>query len=315
MTHQDSSNQDLSGHDDQHLFTYSGPPVRLDHFLHRQFPDISIQKWKQAIGTSIVMVDHRPGQKGSILSNSTRVNLPAWLPASLTPGPPRADPTIKPVIIFEDDELLLIDKPAGIHTHPLNKNELGTLANGLIAHFPTLEGIGFSPLQPGLLNRLDHDTSGLVLVAKTKKSWRKYRQLFIARQLTKIYLGIVHGIIAEPLTIDTPLIHDPRHRGKMAVHIPDNFHGRRLPATTFIEPLSQSSTTTRVRLTMKTGVMHQLRVHSAAAGYSLVGDLVYGNPENKIIDEQTGRLLLHAFQLQFPDGRQFTAPLEWDDWS
>ncbi|MCK4379414.1 MAG: hypothetical protein KAW01_08735, partial [Deltaproteobacteria bacterium] len=169
-----NTSQELSAPNSFLTLEHTGAQVRLDYFLHRHFPYISVKKWKQAINTAKVSVDGQPGRKGSILSNSARVSLPAWLPASLAPGPPRADPTIQPVIIFEDDELLVIDKPAGIHTHPLSGNELGTLANGLIVLFPTLNGVGFSPLQPGLLNRLDHDTSGLVLVAKTKESWKKY---------------------------------------------------------------------------------------------------------------------------------------------
>ncbi len=307
-----NTSQELSAPNSFLTLEHTGAQVRLDHFLHQQFPEISIKKWKQAIGTFMVLIDGRPGRKGSIISNSARVSLPARLPASLAPGPPRADPSIKPVIIFEDDELLVIDKPAGIHTHPLNGNEIGTLANGLIAHFPTLNGVGFSPLQPGLLNRLDRDTSGLVLVAKIKKSWEKYRQLFAEKQLTKIYLGIVHGIVAAPLTIDAPLIHQPQHPERMSAVIPTHFTGRRFPAATMIEPLSYFSASTEVRLTMKTGVMHQLRVHTAYAGHPLLGDLLYGHPENKIIDEKTDRLLLHAFQLQFPDGRQFTAPIDWN---
>jgi len=307
-----NTSQELSAPNSFLTLEHTGGQIRLDHFLHRHFPAISIKKWKQAITTAKVSVDGQPGRKGSILSNSARVSLPAWLPASLAPGPPRTDPTIKPVIIFEDDELLVIDKPAGIHTHPLTASEIGTLANGLIAHFPTLNGVGFSPLQPGLLNRLDRDTSGLVLVAKTKKSWEKYRQLFAEKQLTKIYLGIVHGIVAAPMTIDAPLIHHPQHPERMSTVILENFTGRRFSATTMIEPLSYFSASTEVRLTMKTGVMHQLRVHTAYAGHPLLGDLLYGHPENKITDEKTGRLLLHAFQLQFPDGRQFTAPIDWN---
>ena len=259
------------------------------------------------------MVDHRPGRKGNILLNSSRISLPAWLPASLAPGPPKADPTIKPAIIFEDDELLVIANPAGIHTHPLNGSELGTLANGLIATYPSLNGIGFSPLQPGLLNRLDRDTSGLVLVAKTQQSWNKYRQFFRTRQITKIYRGIVHGIVAAPRTIDTPLVHHPQHHERMSTVIPEHFRGRRFPATTMIDPLRYFSASTEVQLTMKTGVMHQLRVHTAFAGHPILGDLLYGHPENKIIDKRTNRLLLHAFQLQFPDGRQFTAPIDWPE--
>jgi len=307
-----NTSQELSAPNSFLTLEHTGGQIRLDHFLHRHFPAISIKKWKQAITTAKVSVDGQPGCKGSILSNSARVILPAWLPASLAPCPPRADPTIKPVIIFEDDELLVIDKPAGIHTHPLTASEIGTLANGLIAHFPTLNGVGFSPLQPGLLNRLDRDTSGLVLVAKTKKSWEKYRQLFAEKQLTKIYLGILHGIVAAPMTIDAPLIHHPQHPECMSTVILENFTGRRFSAATMIEPLSYFSASTEVRLTMKTGVMHQLRVHTAVSGHPLVGDLLYGHPVTKNIDEKTGRLLLHAFQLQFPDERQFTAPIDWN---
>ena len=315
MTPQDEQQQDPSVHDNTLTFTYSGSPVRLDHFLHRQFPEISIRKWKQAIGSSAVTVNQHRGQKGTLLANAVTVSLPSRLPASLAAGPPAADLTIQLAVIFEDEDLLVINKPAGIHTHPLSTKETGTVANGLIAAYPALKGIGFSPLQPGLLNRLDRDTSGLVLVAKSKKSWEAYRQWFIQKKVSKIYLGIVHGILNEPLTIELPLIHHPRRHDKMTVHIPNNHRGRQLPATTFIESLSHSSTTTRVRLTMKTGVMHQLRVHAAAAGHPLVGDLVYGRPVDKNIAEQSGSLRLHAYQLQFPNGRQFTAPLDWESWS
>ena len=307
-----SISRELPETDEFITIEHSGAQIRLDHFLHWRFPAISTNKWKQTIGETRISVNGKTGRKGTIITDSAEVRLPAWLPASLVPGTPRTDPTIKPVIIFEDDELLVIDKPAGIHTHPLTASEIGTLANGLIAHFPTLNGVGFSPLQPGLLNRLDRDTSGLVLVAKTKKSWEKYRQLFAEKQLTKIYLGIVHGIVAAPMTIDAPLIHHPQHPERMSTVILENFTGRRFSATTMIEPLSYFSASTEVRLTMKTGVMHQLRVHTAYAGHPLLGDLLYGHPENKIIDEKTDRLLLHAFQLQFPDGRQFTAPIDWN---
>ena len=309
------SSRNVPDYDDHLILKHSGPPTRLDHFLQQQFPDISIQRWKLAIDTTEVMVDGRPGRKGTILAENSCVSLPPWLPTSLTSRPPVPDSTVQLDIIFENDELLVINKPAGIHTHPLSSDETGTLANGLAATYPKLNGIGFSPLQPGLLNRLDRDTSGLVLAAKTRESWDTYRQWFIQKEITKTYLGIVHGVLDEPLTIERPLIHHPRQHGKMTVHIPDTFHGRRLPAVTIIEPLHHSAATTRVQLTMKTGVMHQLRVHCAAVGHALVGDLVYGSPAHKNLDAQAGRLRLHAFRLRCPDGKQFTAPLNWDDWS
>ena len=309
------SSRNVPDYDGCLILRHSGPPTRLDHFLHQQFPDLSIQRWKRAIETTEVMVDGRPGRKGTMLTEASCVCLPSWLPTSLTSRAPVPDPTVPVEVVFEDDELLVLNKPAGIHTHPLSPDETGTLANGLMAAYPGLEGIGFSPLQPGLLNRLDRDTSGLVLAAKTRESWNKYRQWFTQKEITKIYLGIIHGILDEPLTVELPLIHHPRHHDKMTTHIPAIYRGRRLPAVTIIEPLDHSTSTTRVRLTMKTGVMHQLRVHCAAAGHPLVGDLVYGNPETRDIDEQIGRLRLHAFRLQCPDGRQFTAPLNWEDWS
>ena len=95
------------------------------------------------------------GPQGTILTPADTVTLPDWLPPSLTPGPPLPDPAAQPAVIFADDELLILDKPAGIHTHPLSRSELGTLANWLMSYDPSLAGIGFSPLQPGLVNRLD----------------------------------------------------------------------------------------------------------------------------------------------------------------
>ena len=99
--------------------------------------------------------------------------------------------------------------------------------------------------------------------------------------MTKIYLGIVHGILASITTVELPLIHHPGRQERMTADIPAAFSGRRFPATTAIEPLSTAETTTTVRLTMTTGVTHQLRVHAAAIGHPLVGDLLYGNPATR----------------------------------
>ncbi|MBN2332134.1 MAG: RluA family pseudouridine synthase [Deltaproteobacteria bacterium] len=286
-------------------------PVRLDHFLHRCFPEISIQQWKKVLANGLVRVNGSQARKGTILTIADSVTLPERLPAALLPGPPLPDPSAQPTIIFADDELLILDKPAGIHTHPLSRSERGTLANWLMSYDPSLAGIGFSPLQPGLVNRLDRDTSGLILVARSGASWEKYRRLFAGKLVTKIYLGIVHGILASPTTVDLPLIHHPGRQEMMTADIPATFNGRQFPAATTIEPLVRTEKTTTVRLTMTTGVTHQLRVHAAAIGHPLVGDLLYGSPETAEPDRKTGRLLLHAHQLLLPDDRTFTAPIEW----
>ncbi|MBW1646209.1 MAG: RluA family pseudouridine synthase [Deltaproteobacteria bacterium] len=297
--------------DDLLVRIHAGPPLRLDIFLHRQFPAVSRRRWQATMASGSILVNDRPGCKGTLVAAGDRVCLPARLPAALAPGPPAADPAVTVTVIHEDEELVVVAKPAGQHTHPLDKNETGTLANGLLARWPALAGIGFSPLQPGLLNRLDRDTSGLVLAARTLAAWEKYRRLLAAGQVVKIYLGVVHGRLPAPLTVDRPLIHAPGRPSMMTTDIPKNFTGRRLPALTLIEPLETAADTTSVRLTMRTGVTHQLRVHCAASGHPLVGDRLYGRPETAAADRRAGRLLLHAWRLRLPDGREFTCPPPW----
>jgi 23S rRNA pseudouridine1911/1915/1917 synthase len=284
---------------------------RLDQFLNRKHPEISVRRWRGVLER--VRVDGRPAAKGLKLAAGSRVTLPATLPDELKPGPPLADDSVSLEIIHEDQELVALFKPAGIHCHPQHRDETGTIINALVRRYPEMAGFGFDPLQPGLLNRLDHDTSGVLLAARTEMAWNRIRNWFAGGRVHKVYLGIIHGRIRSPRIVELPLIHQPGDPRRMTTAIPAGYSGRVLPAKSIIEPLkTRRHDSQLVRLTMRTGVMHQLRVHLAATGHPLVGDRLYGRPETAAIDRFLGRLFLHAHMIRLPDGRTFTAAPDWD---
>ncbi|MBN2231982.1 MAG: RluA family pseudouridine synthase [Deltaproteobacteria bacterium] len=284
---------------------------RLDQFLNRKHPEISVRRWRGVLER--VRVDDRPASKGMKLTAGSRVTLPARLPTELLPGPAAADDSVSLEIIHEDRELVALFKPAGVHCHPQHRDETGTIANALVRRYPEMARFGFDPLQPGLLNRLDHETSGVLLAARSEATWNQARNWFAGGRVHKVYLGIVHGHVRSRRMVELPLIHQPGDPRRMTTTIPAGYDGRVLPAKTVIEPLkTRRHDSQLVRLTMRTGVMHQLRVHLACAGHPLVGDRLYGRPETAVIDRLLGRLFLHSHMIRLPDGRTFTAEPDWD---
>jgi len=279
------------------VVTEKSAGFRLDRFLHELHPEIAVNRWRRKLADGDVLVDGRPAVKGLILEAGQKVVFAAGLPAELMPtGPlPEAGPL---AVLYRDDNLLAIDKPAGCHTHPLRPDESGTLANRLIAAYPELSGIGgFGPLQPGLLNRLDYGTSGIVLVARSAPAWRRLRAEFAAHRVRKEYLAIVDGALNFPLTIDCSLTHDRKNPARMVPSPPASPCRGCFPARTEVLPekvLSQGRRT-RVRLVMYTGVMHQLRAHLAGAGHPLSGDLLYGG-------SFPAPFFLHCRRIEFPSG-------------
>ncbi|MBN2705529.1 MAG: RluA family pseudouridine synthase, partial [Deltaproteobacteria bacterium] len=251
----------------------TGSPVRLDRFLHQCCPEISTNRWRRLIAAGELTVDGRRAAKGTMLRAGQQVSLAG---SCLESGPaPEPDGELE--IIYQDDDLLALNKAAACHTHPLTPAETGTLANHLLTVFPELAGIGdFGPLQPGMLNRLDFATSGIVLVARSENVWKKLRRQFVEHLIRKEYLAEAEGEIEAVLEVDLSLTHDRSDRRRMVVGAAPC---RGLyPARTEIEPLSfdRARNLTTVRLVMYSGVMHQLRVHLAAVGHPLVGDRLYG---------------------------------------
>ncbi|MCK5682100.1 RluA family pseudouridine synthase [bacterium] len=291
---------------------------RLDRFLHQHYPQVSTNRWRQVLKEGGVLVDGRRGVKGEALIAGQTILIPEAILSHLTSVGP--EPELKPAleIIYEDQDLLAINKPVNCHTHPLSVSETGTLANHLISVFPELIGVGgFGPLQPGLLNRLDYATSGVVLAARNNSAWNDLREQFAAHLVGKEYLAQVGGELSQELVVEKDLTHDENDRRKMVPSPPAPPCRGLYPARTAIFPLTYDPHTdvTKVRLVMCSGVMHQLRAHLADSGHPLIGDSLYGgrplvSVENEDVSFGAEMIFyLHCSQVILPDGRKIlTAP-------
>ena len=299
------------------ILTVTESVPRLDRFLHQQIAVVSIKCWRQALRSGEVLVDGRRAAKGAALRAGQTVSFPADLPARLAPAKPQPEPEIDLEILYQDDNLLALNKPANCHTHPLTASETGTLANYLITAFPELVGVGgFGSLQPGLLNRLDYATSGIVLVARSDAVWGDIRRQFDHHLIRKEYLAEVEGRFLTETTIKKDLTHDRSDRRRMVVSPPAEPCRGLYPARTEVCPLQfeASRNLTRVRLVMYSGVMHQLRVHLADVGHPIFGDTLYGGkpfPLDKGKESETiskNSFHLHCSQLTLADGLAIKAP-------
>jgi 23S rRNA pseudouridine1911/1915/1917 synthase len=305
------------------ILTITEPAARLDRFLHQEYPSISKNRWREALTAGRVAIDDRRATKGSSLSRGQTVSFATELISELTAElRPAAEPNLE--IVYQDENLLALNKPANCHTHPLAAAETGTLTNHLIAIFPELAGVGeFGPLQPGLLNRLDFATSGIVLAARSNSVWHGLRQQFTQHQIRKEYLADVSGVLKTEIVIENDLTHDRRDRRRMTATPPADPCRGIYPAKTEISPIKIMSgdNLTRVRLIMYSGVMHQLRVHLADIGHPILGDELYGktatpNDNTRQAETNTGSaatsLHLHCAKMTLADGLEVTAPLpEW----
>ena len=215
----------------------------------------------------------------------------------------RAEPMdLQPV--FEDEHLLVIDKPAGLVVHPAAGHWSGTLLNGLLAHHPG----AFDLPRAGIVHRLDKDTSGLMVVAKTLPAMTALTRAIAAREVHRAYRALVHGEMKLlPFTVEAPVGRDPQTRVRMAVV------GSGKPARTDVQPLAARQGVCAVRCTLHTGRTHQIRVHMAHKGHPLVADTLYGGRPLLGLSRQA----LHAAELRFVhpiDGHElaFEAPLSAD---
>jgi 23S rRNA pseudouridine1911/1915/1917 synthase len=204
-------------------------------------------------------------------------------------------------VVYEDDDVLVIDKPAGLVVHPAAGNWSGTLLNGLLARLPAAATLP----RAGIVHRLDKDTSGLMVIGKTLPAVTALVRAIAAREVHRSYLALAHGALAATrLRIDAPIGRDPRSRLRMAVV------GSGKPARTDVELLAQSQDISAVRCTLHTGRTHQIRVHLASRGHPLVGDATYGGAPALGLARQA----LHAARLAFAHptlghALDFSAPL------
>lgn len=273
--------------------------VRADQLLKIHFPYLSRRIGQDLFIQKAVRINGRPVARGYRPSAGDTFEI--LLPAP--PGPfPLSDPSLSLPVIFKDDDLLIIEKPGGIPTHPLSPFEKGTVANSLMALFPEMGGVGEKPLEPGLVHRLDRGTSGLLALARNEKSWIQMKEDLIRRRWKKTYWALVEGVLKEALTISLPLAHDPGDDQKMKVirSEKDKKRGRVYQALTRVRPQKVFGDHTLVAIDLITGVMHQIRVHLSAIGLPIMWDTLYGAQTLAPPLLPPKRFFLHAGRLSLP---------------
>jgi 23S rRNA pseudouridine1911/1915/1917 synthase len=281
---------------------------RLDRFLAGALAHLSRSRVQALIRSGHVLLNRKMVKPGESLRPDDVISWEEPPVATVDDLVPEA---MALSILHEDDDLLVLDKPPGLVTHPAPGNESGTLVNALLAHCPTLSGIG-GERRPGIVHRLDKDTSGCLIVAKNDFAHRALSEQFASRTTTKRYLAIVAGKPRQPAgLIDAPIGRHPVHRKKMAVVPPPRGRESRTEYRVRRE-LDSSAKRPRclIECRLLTGRTHQIRVHLKSIGCSILGDSLYGNGE----EDGAARQLLHAWKLGFTHPRtgaalEFCAPL------
>lgn len=287
------------------IFQFDGSePERLDKYLTARLPEFSRARIQGLIVDGFVDVDGIPAKKGGLKlegGERLRVRIPPPQPAGLVPE------QIPLSVIFENDDLLVIDKPAGMVVHPAAGHDTGTLVHAVLGYDPDLEGIGGEE-RPGVVHRLDKDTSGLIAIAKNERAHRWLVEQFKERRVEKTYLALVDGKPPTPTgRIEAPIGRDPRDRKKMAIVKLEK--GRQ--AISEYKTLENFPRHTLLEFHPHTGRTHQIRLHCAFLGCPIAADTTYGHRKPSL---ELNRHFLHAWRLKIilpgeQNPRLFEAPL------
>jgi len=258
--------------------------VRLDKYASEKCLELSRTHIQRLISSGHITVNDYVAKAGVKLNIGDRLTIVIPPP----PPSPLSPEDIPLNILYEDDDLLVVDKPAGLTVHPAPGHPSHTLVNAILYHFPHLADIGDS-LRPGIVHRLDKDTSGVMLVAKNSVAHIKMQEQFKARSVVKAYMVLVKGhLTPENGIIEAPIGRDPRNRKRMAVVT----SGRE--ARTQYHVVKYLGDYTLLEVRPETGRTHQIRVHLAAIGFPVVGDPVYG-----VKSPYLSRQFMHASRLGF----------------
>jgi 23S rRNA pseudouridine1911/1915/1917 synthase len=309
----DELGEDSDTNTDSSVRTFTADPaaanLRLDQYLAQALPDISRARVQLLIEAGQVRVDGHPAKPKQKLHGGESIEIEG----TPQPAPLHAVPEDIPLdILHEDKHLAVINKPAGMMVHagagtaPLANGEpdarnTGTLVNALLFHFAKLSDVG-GDLRPGIVHRLDKQTSGLILVAKDDSTHRKLGEMFSQRQVAKTYLALLHGHLKkDDTTVNLPIARDLVRRTRMTTRRAD---GR--TAVSHFHVLERLTSPygpfTLVEVSIETGRTHQIRVHAQSLGHPVVGDTLYGAPHaipNLAPNLQLNRNFLHAARLSF----------------
>ena len=277
--------------------------VRLDAALLSRFPTSTRAFCRAACAAGEVLVDGRPALKGMKIPAGAQIQVQRL--AEATDNRVAPDRSVRVRCLFEDDALLAFDKPPAQPVQPLTCHETRTLMNGVVARWPDVREVGDHPLMAGALHRIDADTSGLVLVARTPVAFDNLRAQFSAQTVKKTYLALVEGSVAVGGTLENDLVHTPglsyckmtdiaRARFTRDVRQPTPLH-----AVTNFKPIARTTVAneerTLLEVTIYTGVTHQIRAQLALAGMHIVNDRLYGA---FAVEHQIGHCL-HALAARF----------------
>jgi 23S rRNA pseudouridine1911/1915/1917 synthase len=259
--------------------------VRLDHYLQARFPEQSRSRLQQWIKGGRVQVNGRPARPSRTLRGGEEIGVEPQAAAPL-----RAEAEAIPLrVLYEDADLVAVDKPAGMVVHAGAGVRAGTLVNALLYHFGQLSTAG-GELRPGIVHRLDRYTSGVLVAAKNDAAHRGLAGQFASRRVEKTYLALVEGAVKEEKgRIEKPIARDPRRRTRMTARL-----GAGRAAYSEYQVLRRFARHTLLEVKIGTGRTHQIRAHLAAAGHPVAGDRLYGAaaaPE--------GRFFLHAHRIRF----------------
>ncbi len=276
---------------------------RLDRFISGRLPEYTRSRIQKLTEDGFVLADGKPAKASHKVRAGETVSLtvPELRDPDILPEPIPLD------IIYEDGDMLVVNKPQGMVVHPAAGNYTGTLVNALLAYCgDSLSGIN-GERRPGILHRIDKDTSGLLLVAKNDMAHQGLAAQIKAHSLTRAYLALVHGgFRTDSGTVDLPIGRHPADRKKMAV----TYHNAR-EAVTHYRVLERFGRYTLLECVLETGRTHQIRVHMAKLGHPIAGDPVYGVKKEPF---STNGQLLHAYKVGFVHPRtgaylEFTSPL------
>ena len=287
--------------------------VRLDRFLVSVLPRQSRSQIQRLIKDGHIRVDGREAKANQPVKTGQAVTVDSPEPIDPTPQPE----ALEVPILYQDYDIVVVDKPAGMVVHPAAGHAGGTLVNALLHHVDDLSGIG-GEKRPGIVHRLDRGTSGLMVVAKHDRAHEELSRQFHDREVEKVYFALVWGEVMAGRRIDAPIGRDPSDRKKMSAR------GRRTreAVTRILRAEHLNPALTLIQVAIHTGRTHQIRVHLSAIGHPVVGDAVYGGVRRRVPGDiravaRLERPFLHAAKLAFMHPvehrrMEFTSPLPAD---